>query len=187
MPDSEPQYNQHNKDQVGHMEEWRVVQGFPSYSVSNTGLIRSDIEYKNGNTGRIIQPSKNQRGLAYVGLMKNGVQHKRSVALMVAHAFVLTARPLAFNTPINLNGDRFDNHASNLLWRPLWFARKYFRQFAYPHARIPRPIVEVKTEQVFENSWDAALTHGLLDEEIFVSMVDKTYVWPTYQRFEVLR
>lgn len=169
------------------MEEWRVVQGFPSYSVSNTGLVRSDITYKNGNTGRIIRQSVNQRGLAYVGLMKNGVQHKRSVALMVAHAFIMTARPLSFTTPINLNGDRLNNRVENLLWRPLWFARKYFHQFESPHARIPRPIVEVKTQTVYENSWTAAITHGLLDEEIFVATLDKTFVWPTYHQFQIVR
>jgi len=169
------------------MEEWRVVQGFECYSVSTLGRIRSDIEYKNGNTGLIIRQSTNQRGVAYVGLMKNGIQHKRSVALMVAHAFIMTARPLTFTTPINLDGDRHNNRVENLLWRPTWFARKYFRQFEYPHARIPRPIVEVKSHQEFASSWDAALTHGLLDEEIFEATRNKTYVWPTFQRFELLR
>lgn len=169
------------------MEEWRVVQGFECYSISTLGRVRSDIAYKNGNAGKILNQSTNQRGLAYVGLMKNGIQHKRSVALMVAHAFIMTARPLSFTTPINLDGDRMNNQVENLLWRPLWFARKYFRQFEYPHARISDPIVEVKSEQVFENSRVAALTHGLLDEEIFAAILDKTYVWPTYQRFEVLR
>lgn len=169
------------------MEDWRVVQGFECYSVSSLGRVRSDIAYKNGNTGRIITPSANQRGLAYVGLMKNGVQFKRSVALMVAHAFILTARSYTFTTPINLDGDRFNNRVENLQWRPLWFARKYFQQFEYPHARIPRPIMEVKSKEVYENSWDAALTHGLLDEEIFTATTDKTYVWPTYQKFVVVR
>lgn len=172
---------------MGKVEEWRAVQGFESYSVSTLGQVRSDIEYKNGNTGLIIRQSTNQRGVAYVGLMKNGIQHKRSVALMVAHAFIMTARPLSFTTPINLDGDRLNNRVENLLWRPLWFARKYFQQFEYPHARISRPIVEVKSKQVFEDSWSAALTHGLLDQEIFESINDKTYVWPTYQRFEVIR
>lgn len=169
------------------MEEWRVVQGFPSYSVSSLGKVRSDIEFKNGNTGRIIRPSTNQHGVAYVGLMKNGCQLKRSVALMVAHAYILTARSHTFTTPINLDGDRLNNRVENLLWRPLWFARKYFGQFENPHARIPDPIMEVKTHTVYENSWDAALTYGLLDAEIFEAILDKTYVWPTYQTFEVLR
>lgn len=169
------------------MEDWCVVQGFPNYSVSTFGRVRSDIEYKNGNTGRIITPSTNQRGVAYVGLMKNGMQFKRSVALMVAHAFILTARSHTFTTPINLDGDRLNNRVENLMWRPLWFARRYFAQFNNPHARIPNPIVEAKTQTVYENSWDAALTYGLLDLEIYEAVLDKTYVWPTYQRFEVLR
>jgi hypothetical protein len=169
------------------MEDWRVVQGFECYSVSTLGRVRSDIAYKNGNAGLILSQSTNQRGVAYVGLMKNGVQHKRSVALMVAHAFIYTARPLTFTTPINLDGDRMNNRVENLLWRPTWFARKYFRQFLHPRARITRPIVEVKSKEVFEDSWTAAITHGLLDQEIFEAIKDKTYVWPTYQRFEVLR
>lgn len=169
------------------MEEWCVVQGFPNYSVSSLGQIRSDIEYKNGNTGRIIRQSTNQRGVAYVGLMKNGLQHKRSVALMVAHAYIFTARSHTFTTPINLDGNRLNNRVENLMWRPLWFARRYFGQFECPHARIPDPIMEVKTHIVYENSWDAALQLGLLDAEIFEAILDKTYVWPTYQTFEVLR
>ena len=169
------------------MEEWCVVQGFPSYSVSTLGQVRSDIEYNNGNTGRILRQSTNQRGVAFVGLMKNGMQFKRSVALMVAHAFVLTARSHTFTTPINLDGDRLNNRVENLMWRPLWFARRYFAQFDNPHARIPNPIVEVRSDKVYENSWDAALTLGLLDAEIYEAIRDKTYVWPTYQTFEVLR
>ena len=175
------------ENKVGFMEEWRVVQGFSCYSVSTLGRVRSDIAYKNGNSGLIIRQSTNQRGVVYVGMMKNGIQHKRSVALMVAHAFIVTARPLTFTTPINLDGDRKNNCVENLLWRPTWFARKYFHQFEWPHARISRPIMEVKSEEVFENSWVAALTHGLIDQEIFEAVNDKTYVWPTYQRFEVLR
>jgi len=169
------------------MEEWRVVQGFECYSVSTYGRVRSDIEYQNGNAGLILRQSTNQRGVAYVGLMKNGIQFKRSVALMVAHAFIMTARPLTFTTPINLDGNRLNNRVDNLLWRPTWFARKYFSQFRNPRARITRPIVEVKSEEVYEDSWSAAITHGLLDQEIFEAVQDKTYVWPTYQRFEVLR
>jgi hypothetical protein len=145
--------------------------------------VRSDIAYRNGNSGRILELSKNPRGIVYVGMMKDGIQHKRSVALMVAHAFVYTARSITFNTPINLDGDRENNRVDNLLWRPRWFARQYFAQFrGKPHARIPRPIIEVKTEEVYENSWAAALTHGLLDLEIYETVRDKTYVWPTYQR-----
>jgi len=167
------------------MEEWRMVQHFPNYSVSSYGRVRSDIVYGNGNTGRILTPIPNQRGIVNVGLVHNGVQFKRSVALLVAHAFIHTARPLSFNTPINRDGDRSNNHVDNLLWRPRWFAREYFGQFRRGIARISMPIVELKTEEVFEDSWAAALTYGLLDKEIEEAIANKTYVWPTYQRFEV--
>ena len=168
------------------MEEWCEIQHFPNYSVSSYGRVRSDIVYGNGNTGRILTPSANQRGIVHVGLVRNGIQHKRSVALLVAHAFIRTARPLSFTTPINLDGDRSNNHVDNLLWRPTWFAREYFGQFRRGVAKISTPIVELKTEEVFEDSWAAALTYGLLDREIFEAIENKTYVWPTYQRFEII-
>lgn len=167
------------------MEEWRVVQHFPNYSVSSAGRVRSDIKFKNGNTGRILTPKANQRGIAQVGLWHNEVQYKRSVALLVAHAFIHTARPLKFNTPINLDGDRFNNRVENLMWRPRWFASEYFQQFRSRRAGITTPIVEVKTEEVYENSWVAALTFGLLDKDIYEAIRERTYVWPTYQRFEI--
>lgn len=168
------------------MEEWRVVQHFPNYSVSNTGLVRSDIEFKNGNSGRILSVCQNQHGVAFVGLMHNGIQYKRSVAHLVAHAYLRQARSLKFNTPINLDGDRTNNHVDNLMWRPRYFAREYFQQFRHGVVRIARPIVEVKTQEVFADSWTAALTFGLLDRDIYEAIDNRTYVWPTYQRFEVL-
>jgi hypothetical protein len=165
---------------------WSVVPEFPNYSVSNTGHVRSDIQYKNGNVGHILKPATNQRGIVNVGLMHNGIQYRRSVALLVAQAFLKTARPLHFTTPINLNGERYDNHVENLQWRPLWFARRYHTQFSHGVARITSPIVELGSGDVFPDSWVAAVTYGLLDCEIFEAVENKTYVWPTYQRFEVM-
>ena len=103
--------------------EWRQIREFPNYSVSNSGYVRND------DTGRIMAASVNQHGVVHVGLMRGPRQHKKSLALIVAEAFV--ERPNeAFDTPIHLDGNRHNNDTSNLLWRPLWFARKFNRQFA---------------------------------------------------------
>lgn len=161
-------------------ERWKKIRGFSEYSVSNTGLIRSD------KSERIMSLSENQYGVLYVGLMKNGEQKHRSVALLVAKEFL---PPVAdpFDTPINLDGDRRNCSVENLAWRPRWFAVKYNRQFRHPY---PYPILEqiedVKTGRISDNSFECAKQYGLLEEEIVLSILNRTYVWPTYQEFRVV-
>lgn len=158
---------------------WEPIPEFPGYSVSEKGEVRND------DTDRVLTPTPNQHGVAQVGLMKDRVQYKRGVALLVAQAFVEQPAD-TFNTPINLNGDRMDNHADNLMWRPRWFAITYHRQFHNDLRGFRRPIEEINTGEEFETSWDAAVKYGLIDREIMLATLNRTYVWPTYQEFRVI-
>jgi hypothetical protein len=160
-------------------EEWREILEFPSYSVSNTGFVRNE------DFGWMMTRHVNQRGIVNVSFNRNGTQYKRSVTVLVATAFVTSARSLAFDTPINLDGDRINNRADNLMWRPRWYALRYFQQFKSDPQGIDRPIQEFKTGEVFKTSWDAAIKFGLLDTEIVKSVASRTYAWPTYQRFRI--
>ncbi len=162
------------------MDEWRNILSFPGYSVSDTGFIMND------KTGRLLAQLKNQGGIINVGLVRNGIQYKRSVALLVAEAFILTAKSLTFDTPINLDGDRSNNTVVNLVWRPRWFAIKYFQQFNRNPIGYNKSIEEMKTHEKFESLWEAAITFGLLEIDLFKSLLDKTDVWPTYQRFRAI-
>lgn len=162
------------------MQEWREIVGFSGYSVSDAGVIQND------NTGRIMRTYRNTRGIETVGLMHRGVQHKRSVAVLVADAFILTARSLRFNTPINLDGDRSNNRVTNLAWRPYHFARKYHQQFRIGPQGFARPVQNEQTGEVFETSWDAAIRLGLLERELVMAILNRTYVFPLYQTFTVL-
>lgn len=156
------------------------IPAFPRYSVSNMGGVRND------DTGRYMLFQQNQHGNVHVGLMCGGVQCKRSVPLLVARAFVPRHPQEAFDTPINLNGDRWDNAADNLVWRPRWFALKYHQQFQEPPRGFDVPIVEVKSGEVFDTSWIAATKYGLLDSEIVTATMCRSYVWPTYQEFRTV-
>lgn len=161
--------------------EFKPIDEFPGYSVSNFGRVRND------NTDRIMTLTINQHGIVQVGLVRGGMQFKRSVALLVARAFLDPPHPDTFDTPIHLDGDKFNNHIDNLMWRPRWFAIRYQRQFSSKRdIAIDRPIREVHTKQRFKNSWEAATMFGLLDREILSSIVNRTYVWPTYQQFRVI-
>lgn len=161
-------------------ERWKKIPGFPGYSVSNTGLIRSD------KTDRYLSLSENQFGVLYVGLMKNGEQKHRSVPLLVAKAFLPTRKD-AFDTPINLDGNRHNNHVENLAWRPRWFAIRYNQQFKHPYSySINEPIEDIKTKEISESSFECARRYGLLEEDVVLSIINRTYVWPTYQEFRTI-
>lgn len=162
-------------------EQWQEIINFENYSVSNFGRVRSDL------SNRILTQYANQSGLVLVGLMYYGIQHKRSVPLLVSRAFIPQPSDL-FDTPINLDGDRFNNHADNLVWRPRWFAVKFNRQFAVPYENsIKFPIEDIESGEVVDNSLECAKRYGLLESEIVISIIEHTYVWPTYQQFRVIR
>lgn len=162
------------------MEKWREIDSFPGYSVSDQGRVRTD------KTGRILSLSENQYGLIHVGLMKDGVQYHRSVPLLVARAFLTQSNAL-FDTPINLDGDRHNNRLENLLWRPRWFAIRYNQQFRRPYENpIFSQIVDLKTGEVSENSLHCAQRYGLLEQDLVLSILNRTYVWPTYQEFGIV-
>lgn len=161
------------------MQEWREIIGFSGYSVSDGGKVLND------RTGRIMRTSMNTRGIETVGLMQFGVQRKRSVAVLVGDAFIRTARSIQFDTPINLDGNRTNNCVSNLAWRPLWFARKYHQQFLTGPQGFGRPVQNIQTGEVFKTTWDAATLEGLLEQELVMAILNRTYVFPLYQMFQV--
>jgi hypothetical protein len=167
--------------------EWLQIEEFPMYSVSNIG------EGRNDETDRYMSKLVNQRGIVNVGLTRDRVQYKRSLTLLVAEHFIDKPRDTsgkwleAFDTPINLDGDRFNNHADNIVWRPRWFATKYYQQFQQSHACFNRPVEIIETGEMFETSFAAATALGLLDREIAISVMTKNYVWPINQHFRVVQ
>lgn len=166
------------------MDEWRTIEEFPMYSVSNRGLVFNE------KAKRIMGQSINQTGVVLVGLSKEGRQHKRSVALLVANAFLKKPASERFNTVIHLDGNHGHNFEWNLRWRPRPFAVAYHRQFKAPYShRINKPIREVETGVVFANSFDAAIQYGLLERAVVISALDEegTTVFPTGQQFCLIK
>lgn len=161
-------------------DEWKPVKEFPSYSISSHGHVRND------RTGRLMARTLNQQGIVQVGFSDNGYYFKRSVAVLVATAFI--PRPFgAFDTPINLDGDRTNNSVENLMWRPRWFAIMYHKQFHHPYYnRIRRPIMDIKTREISGNSFECAKRYGLLEKDLVLSILNRTVVWPTYQQFQLV-
>lgn len=163
-----------------HEDEWVPVEGFPGYSVNPLGQVRKD------STGRLLVTRINQYGVPYVGLMYNGKQHIRSLPRLVATAFI-EPKNEHFDTPINLDGDRLNNHVTNLTWRPRRYAVHYVNQFKDPYEfPIETPLRETDTREEFPNSLAAACNYGLLEREVVLSILNNTLAWPTYQQFELI-
>lgn len=160
--------------------EWMRIAQFPNYSVSDSGFVRND------ETGKELARLVNQHGIVHVGLMLNGKQRKKSLPLLVAEAFVPRSS-FEFDSVINLDGDRYNNEAYNLMWRPLWFVRGYFQELRRGRPIITRPVQLIETEEVFDNSLAAATTLGLLESEIVESVMTRNWVFPIFKHFRLLR
>jgi hypothetical protein len=161
-------------------ERWKSIPTFANYSISDWGNVRSE------RYDRYLKLSQNQNEVVYVGIVRDGIQYHRSVPLLVARAFIEQPYP-QYDTPINVNGDRWNNHISNLLWRPRWFTIRYHLQFKFPYENpIIAPIEDVNTGEISENSFDCAVRYGLLEKDVVLSILNHTHTWPTWQQFRIL-
>lgn len=114
-------YNRHFEGAT----EWTTIPEFPHYSVSSTGRVRND------QNNHILHPSPTSHGSYAVSLMRDGFQYKRSVAVLVAEAYIPYPESgedgLEADTPVHINGRRDDASANNLLWTTRSSAINYHR------------------------------------------------------------
>lgn len=162
------------------MELWREIPSFPGYSVSNAGRVRND------EKGYLMTLLKNQQGVINVGLTRGKIQHKRSVALLVAKAFLDGPNFDTFDTPVHLDGDLSNNCIDNLVWRPRWFAVRYAQQFQENQRPLAQPLEDVSNGKIFPTSWIAAISNGLIHKDLVLATLGFNSVWPTQQRFRLI-
>lgn len=89
-------------------KEWKTIEEFPQYEISNNGHIRHKI------TGYIRKPSPSKRGYPVVSMCKDGHYYLRTIHTLLAKAFI----PNPENKPqINhIDGNKWNNDLSNLEW-----------------------------------------------------------------------
>ena len=87
-------------------EQWRAVEGYPEYEVSNLGRVR-----KNGKLTPLHRVGK---GYLRTTLQKDGKQKQDYIHRIVAKAFI----PNPENKPTvnHIDGDKNNNRVSNLEW-----------------------------------------------------------------------
>lgn len=134
------------------MIEWRPVDGCPGYSVSNTGLVRSEhrvVVMKNGVTKtvkeKILKPKR--IGCGYLGVNIGG--KNQTIHRLVATAFLGLPQP---GCEVNHKDEnKHNNNADNLEWitkrENLYYGTRIERSIKNG-TKLCRPVIAMKDEQV---------------------------------------
>lgn len=162
-------------------EERNPIEEFPDYQVSNCGHV-----FKVG-TDFPMSVSYTAHGHAKITLSDGGERKTRSVALIVAQAFVEPPHPVCDHVMV-LNGDHHDLRAENLVWRPRHFVWHYARQFKVPvpvHCET-LPVIEVQTGRTWDNIVEASIECGLLMDDVWRSTYTGDPVFPLMTQFRII-
>ena len=93
-------------------EQWKHIQGYKGYLVSNLGRIKSLKHLK----ARILHTFINNKGYERVALSRDGISHHFLVSRLVAQAFCPNPDPENATTVDHADGDTRNNRADNLRW-----------------------------------------------------------------------
>lgn len=156
-------------------EVFRRIPEFPNYEISNLGNVY------NVRRRQIMRTSINNYGHVKISLVSQytGIRHTRSVARLVAEAFVKRPTFLCDQVMV-LDGDFTNLASTNLTWRPEWFVWRYTHQL-----KTPQPIhyknlsvANITTGDVYDSIVDAGVSEGMLFEEIWESTYTGKSVFP---------
>lgn len=99
-------------------EEWRDIEGFTWYKVSNLGRVQC-MRYEDEKAyheERILAQNKDKKGYMRCDLYSHGKKYSKRVNRLVAAAFVPNPDPEHFTEVNHLSEDKADNRAVNLKW-----------------------------------------------------------------------
>lgn len=99
-------------------EIWKPVVGFEDiYEVSDRGRVRRVAPASGAQPGHVLKPQTGRGGHQRVNLHRDGAAVSGQVHTLVARAFI-GERPGRGWYVAHRNGDKADNRAGNLAWRP---------------------------------------------------------------------
>ena len=101
-------------------EEWRDIQGFPNYQISNLGNVKSKERYTKQRNGmnlrkeKLLTPQKDHKGYLYVRLYNESGWKYFKIHILVAKTFI----PNFLNEPTvdHIDRNKSNNKVDNLRW-----------------------------------------------------------------------
>lgn len=87
-------------------EIWKLIEDYPSYSVSSLGQVR------NNSTGRVLKPAPNTFGYLQVVLYNNGKKKSFTIHSLVAKYFI----PSGEGELNHIDENKLNNRWDNLEW-----------------------------------------------------------------------
>jgi hypothetical protein len=156
------------------MDYWQRISEFPAYEISRDG------DVANIKTGRILNTSISRSGLIKVNLRKDGITYTRTVAKLVALAFLDIPPPkyvIIYNdfNPLNVS-------AENIQWKPRWFAQERLAQSKRTQPMRRSMIMKDSTGEIFKDSLECANAIGGIEKYIVLCAghPEKRYLNSTY-------
>ncbi len=163
-------------------ELWKTIPEFSNYQISNLGRVY------NNRTEHIMSTSLTNYGHTKITLKSEGSDERftRSIVLLVAEAFLEPPNGVC-DQLIVLDGDFSNVVATNLAWRPQWYAWKYTRQLKTTQPIYYRnlSVRNVVTGSCYSSVIDAGITEGLLFNDIWRSTYTGAVLFPHGSVFEV--
>ena len=145
--------------------EWKKIDGFSNYSVSNTGLVRID------NTGTILKFCAGNHGYHMACLWKNNKGHQKTVHRLVAKAFI--QNPENKRCVNHIDGNKKNNTVSNLEWcthsENQLHRSRILKKTRFPAEALNatrKAVLCIETGKVFKSVSEAARQCGLWQQNI---------------------
>jgi len=148
-------------------EEWRTIEGYPDYQVSNHGRIKS---FKLCKEGKLMKMYLNRGYESCILTNKEGKGKYVSVHRLIAIAFI--PNPNGYPEINHKNGTRYDNRIENIEW----CNRSQNAQHAYDILghKAPRgehngaaKLTEEQVKEIYLLAWE-----GVLSQEEIAEMYD---------------
>lgn len=119
-------------------EQWKPIDEFPIYSVSNQGRVRND------KRNYILQGGYDRDGYRQVTISYNGKQYNRRICRLVALAFIPNPNSLQ---QVNHKDENKENDCVHNLE---WCTAQYNNNYGHRTSKTRRSIQCIETKEIFE-------------------------------------